>query len=76
MAIIQKAEDSMNKQVGSKIEDLAQNVTQLMAALPKPQSSGQAQGMMNAGSTRNDDGNNSQGGASDVSDLGLSSVQG
>ena len=76
MAIIQKAEDSMNKQVGSKIEDLAQNVTQLMSALPKPQSSGQPEGMMNAGSTRNDDGNNPQGGASDVSDLGLPPVQG
>ena len=76
MAIIQKAEDSMNKQVGSKIEDLAQGVAQLMSALPKPQSGGQTEGMMNAGSTRNDDGSNPQGGASDVSDLGLPPVQG
>ncbi len=36
LAIVQKAEDSMNKNVGSKVEAMAADVQQLMAALTTP----------------------------------------
>ena len=58
LAIVQKAEDSANKEVGRKLEELAQGVTQLMGALsptrPAAQA-GQSETTDNAGSTRRND---------------------
>jgi hypothetical protein len=61
MAIIQKAEDSQNKQIGSKVDNLASEVAALMQALPKPDIMfGQSEGTQNAGQPSDDDGNDSQ----------------